>query len=51
MFLILTIIVCNIKGEVFRSSIILAGAVFTKLIIFDKKENIDEKSISNNVNI
>lgn len=50
-FLILVIIFCNIKGEVFRASIIIAGVIFAKLIILDKRENVNEKSISNNVNI
>lgn len=50
-FLTMTIILCNIKGEVFRSSIIIAGTIYLKLTIFDKKENKNEESIGHNGNI
>lgn len=49
---ILTIFICNIKGEVFRAGIIISGVIFIKCMIQDKMEdNKSEKGISNNVNI
>lgn len=47
---ILTVFSCNLKGEVFRSSIIIAGIIYLKLIL-SGKENKDEESINNNVNL
>ncbi len=48
---IATIFICNIKGEVFRSSIIIAIIVYYKIAMFDDKEKEHEKSIDNNVNL
>lgn len=49
---ILMIFICNIKGEVFRSGILIAGVILVKAMIQDKKgDKIDEKSICNNVDL
>ena len=50
-FSILVVFICNIKGEVFRSGILIGIIVLSKIIVQDKKEEINnEKSVSNNVN-
>ena len=47
LFFVLTIIICNIKGEVFRSSMIISGVVFIKAAmeqIVSKKGVLSEKN-------
>lgn len=47
---VLTVILSNFKGEVFRSSIIIASIIYLRLILSNEEKK-NEESISDNVNI